>query len=173
MSDARRASDIYSSNAILADTMKLWGNSAYGKTVTNQEKHRNVNCVLTLTLLAMWDKHFRALSYIGDGTYEVDMTKHSISMNLLIQIRFFVYWYAKLRMLQFYYDFLLKFVHPSDFQLCEMDTDSAYLALSTNSLEAVIKPEQRQWFWTGKVSMVSKGRHERTPCLWQTNTQTF
>ena len=44
-------------------------------------------------------------------------------------------------MLQFYYDFLVKFIHTSDFQMCEMDTDSAYLALSKDNLESVIKPE--------------------------------
>lgn len=40
---------------------------------------------------------------------------------------FFVYRYAKLRMLEFYYGFLLKFIKREDFQLCEMDTDSLYM----------------------------------------------
>ena len=111
--------------------MKLLGNSAYGKTVTNQERHINVTlCTDTDASRYVNDKHFRALHSIGDGTYEVDMTKKSISMNLPIQIGFFVYQYAKLRMLEFYYDLLIKFIHTSDFQMCEMDTDSAYLALS-------------------------------------------
>ncbi|CAH3178719.1 unnamed protein product [Porites evermanni] len=36
VSNARRA------GAIIADTMKLVGNSGYGKTITNQLKHKNV-----------------------------------------------------------------------------------------------------------------------------------
>ena len=42
MSDARREGDIDSSKALLADTSNLVGNSFYGKTITNKEKHRNV-----------------------------------------------------------------------------------------------------------------------------------
>ena len=42
VSDARRAGDRDPDQAIIADTMKLVGNSSYGKTITNQERHRNV-----------------------------------------------------------------------------------------------------------------------------------
>ena len=64
-----------------------------------------------------------------------------------MQIGYFVYQYAKLRMLQFYYDFLDKYVDRSDFQVCQMDTDSLYLALSTTSLELAVKPEMRHQFF--------------------------
>jgi hypothetical protein len=36
VSDARRAEDVDDSKKIIAETMKLFGNSAYGKTVTNK-----------------------------------------------------------------------------------------------------------------------------------------
>ena len=42
VSDVRRPGDVDAAKAIIADTMKLLGNSAYGKTVTNQEKHSDV-----------------------------------------------------------------------------------------------------------------------------------
>ncbi|KAK3727521.1 hypothetical protein QZH41_009984 [Actinostola sp. cb2023] len=54
--------------------------------------------------------------------------------------------YAKLRMLEFYYDFIDKFVDRSDFQYLEMDTDSAYIGISGESLEEVIRPELREQF---------------------------
>ena len=63
-----------------------------------------------------------------------------------MQIGCFVYQYANLRMLEFYYDFMDVFVNRSDFQYCSMDTDSAYMALSTDTLEEVIKPEMQQRF---------------------------
>ena len=78
--------------------------------------------------------------------YEVDLHKRVIDLDLPLQIGFFVYQYAKLRMLQFYYDFMVKFVHPEDFEYCEMDTDSAYLAISGDSLDDVIKPDMRATF---------------------------
>jgi len=57
-------------------------------------------------------------------------SKKRMNLNLPIQIEFFVYQYAKLRMFQFYYDFLDKYLDHSDYQYCEMDTDSAYIALA-------------------------------------------
>ncbi len=38
MSDARRAGDIDTAYELIAETMKLFGNSASGKTVTYKEK---------------------------------------------------------------------------------------------------------------------------------------
>ena len=79
-----------------------------------------------------------------------------------------MYQLAKLRMLEFYYDFLDKYIGRSDSELCYMDTDSLYLALSGESLRDVVKPELLEkydkevgkWFTTGKFS-------ERTPGLFK------
>ena len=51
-----------------------------------------------------------------------------------------MYGYAKLRMLQFHFGFLDKFVDRADYQLCESDTDSLYMALSAPNLEMAVKP---------------------------------
>ena len=63
-------------------------------------------------------------------------------------------------MLEFYYDFLDKYVDRCDFELMYMDTDSFYLAISGESLDDVIKPELRaeyeaeksKWLATDKYS---------------------
>ena len=50
-----------------------------------------------------------------------------------------MYQYAKLRMLQFYFLlFLDKYLDRSDFQMCEMDTDSAYFAIAWESVESLV-----------------------------------
>ena len=46
------------------------------------------------------------------------------------QIGLFVLQYAKLRMLQFYYDCLDRYLDRSDFKMAQMDTDSLYFAVS-------------------------------------------
>ena len=51
-------------------------------------------------------------------------------LNLPIQIGFAILQYAKLKMLEWYYDFLLEYVDKSDFEYIEMDTDSAYFAVT-------------------------------------------
>ena len=68
-------------------------------------------------------------------------------MDLPIHIGFFVYSYAKLRMLQFYYDLVDKFVDRSNYEYCQMDTDSAYIALASSCLDDVIRPELRQKYF--------------------------
>lgn len=44
-SDERSEGDRDHAKTIIADTMKLIGNSSYGKTITNKESHRNVSIV--------------------------------------------------------------------------------------------------------------------------------
>ena len=63
-----------------------------------------------------------------------------------MQIGFFVYQYAKLRMLQFYFDFMDKYLDRRDFQYCEMDTDSAYIAIAGPSVDSSEKLELREEF---------------------------
>ena len=53
-----------------------------------------------------------------------------------------MYQYVKLRMLQFYYDFLDRYLDRVNFQMCEMDTDSAYMAVSGDSVESLVNPEK-------------------------------
>jgi len=49
-------------------------------------------------------------------------------------------------MLQFYYDFLCKYIERSSFEYLEMDTDSAYFGISTLTLEDAVKPELKGEF---------------------------
>jgi hypothetical protein len=65
-------------------------------------------------------------------------------MNLPLQIGVAVYHLAKLRMLDFYYNFIDKYIDRSDFELLEMDTDSNYFAFSEDSIEKLIKPETKK-----------------------------
>lgn len=75
------------------------------------------------------------------------MAKNKIFWQLPLQIGYFVYQYAKLRMLQFYYDCIDKYVDRSDFQLCEMDTDSLYMALSAPRFDETVRPELKDSFF--------------------------
>ncbi|XP_068757901.1 uncharacterized protein [Montipora capricornis] len=105
VSDARRAGDQDPDQAIIADTMKLVGNSRYGKTITNQERHRNVEyCSEIKASQLLNESYFRGLVSIDANTYEVEPCKKTMKLNLPSTIGFFVYQNAKRRMLEFYYD---------------------------------------------------------------------
>ena len=111
VSAARRNGDVDPDKSIIADTMKLLGNSAYGKTVTNVDKHRDVRyCTEVGTSRLISNKRFRQLDVVTDDAYEVTSSKARVTYDLPHHIGFFVYQYAKLRMLEFYYDFVDRYV---------------------------------------------------------------
>ena len=143
---ARIMGDQNQDSSILADTMKLIGNSAYGKTLENLSTHCHNKYVQDSSKLVN-NPMFRKQTPIDAEIMEVEMGRRSVNWNLPLQIGFFVYQYAKMKMLQFYYDCLLKYFDTSDFELCEMDTDSFYIAISGNSLEDIIKPNKKRDFF--------------------------
>ena len=107
VSTARRNGDVDPDKSIIADTMKLLGNSGYGKTVTNVDRHRDIKyCTEVGTSALVSNKRFRQLDVVTADAYEIEMNKSVVKYDLPLHIGFFVYQYAKLRMLQFYYDFV-------------------------------------------------------------------
>lgn len=108
VSDARRQGDADPDKALMADMAKLIGNSVYGKTITNKEKHRDVKYVIGKQQASAKVKSARFLSLdeLGNDLYEIESRKYSINMDIPVVIGFVILQYAKLRMLQFYYDFL-------------------------------------------------------------------
>ena len=77
-------------------------------------------------------------------------------------------------MLQFYYDFLDKYLDRTDFQMCEMDIDSAYIAISGESVEPLVKPELKAEFeqdtcnWFPRTDTAEhKAYDKRTPGLFK------
>ena len=73
--------------------------------------------------------------------YELESREPRIVINCPFQISIAVYQLAKMRMLEFYYDFLDKYFDRSDFELIQMDTDSNYIVISGDSLEEIVRPE--------------------------------
>ena len=145
VSAARRAGDSDPEKAIIADTMKLLGNSGYGKTVTNVDRHHDVKyCTEVGTSALINNKRFRQLDVVTDDAYEIEMNKSVVNYTLPLHFGFFVYQYAKLRMLQFYYDFVDRYIERPLFQYCEMDTDSAYIALAGDTIDDLVTSEHRE-----------------------------
>ena len=56
------------------------------------------------------------LEELHEKTYEITFTKREIKRDLPLQIGVAVYHLAKLRMLEFYYDFIDKYIDREDFQ---------------------------------------------------------
>jgi hypothetical protein len=98
----------------------------------------------------------------------------SFKQSLPVQIGFAVNQLAKLRMLEFYYDCLDYYCERSNFQYCLMDTDSAYIGISGESLKDIVKPELKEEFkenkhlWLGRDDTKVNELHDRrTPGLFK------
>ena len=91
-------------------------------------------------------KMFKRLNHTTDQLYEVELIESEVEHREAIIVGFFILQYAKLRMLQLYYNFFKKFCDTDKYEELEMDTDSLYLALSEENLEDVILPKKRaEW----------------------------
>jgi len=150
VSDGRRLGDAHPDKAIIADTKKVEGNSAYGGTIMDKEKFQFVTYVQGegRVMLEASKPQFKKLTTLieEDEYFEVEKAKEKWNINLPIQIGYFILQYAKLRMLQFYYDYLDVYVDRADFAYCEMDTDSAYMALSGPTFASVVKPGMKDCY---------------------------
>jgi hypothetical protein len=98
--------------------------------------------------------------------FQVQSAKGRVIFRLPLIVGFFVYQYAKLRMLQFYYDFVLKFVDRADFELCQMDTDSLYMGITAESFDDLVRPELKAQYELEKANWLVTGPDsKRTPGL--------
>ena len=139
--------DVDKEKAIFAEVFKLLGNSGYGKLIEAFERHTNVSYTkdektVDRALRSAW---LEDLTEIGDA-YEITSRKPRVTIHRPFQVGIAVYQLAKLRILEFYHDFLDRFVDRKDFELIQMDTDCLYFALSANKLEEVVKPELQNEF---------------------------
>ena len=156
VANKRRQGDADGDKALLAEEFKLLGNSAYGKFIEPVERQTRV---VYTTDKETVDKHLRSvwfevLEEIG-GCYKIECRKNKVTVSRPFQIGIVVYQLAKLRMLQFYYDFLDYYVDRRDFELIQMDTDSLYFALSYDMLEEAVIPERLKEFELEKKDWLS------------------
>ena len=95
---------------------------------------------------AINSKMFKRLNHITDQLYEVELVESEIEHREPIVVGFFILQYAKLRMLELYYNFFKKFCDTDKYEELELDTDSLYLALSEENLKDVVLPKKRyEW----------------------------
>ena len=84
---------------------------------------------------------FHDLGELSVEVFELKKYKKKNKCELPIQFGFFVFTYAKLRMLEFYYHCIDTYLDRRDFQYLQMDTDFAYMSLAGGSLEELVKTE--------------------------------
>ena len=145
--NARQEGDENPNSSVVAETIKLLANSSYGYQIMDLSRH-TVTKILNeeKTHGAINTKFFKSLDHINDQLYEVELAKAEIELREPFIVGFFILQYAKLRMLELYYNFFERFCDVNKIKELEMDTDSLYLALSEKELYDCIGEEAKaEW----------------------------
>ena len=142
--NARREGDENPNSSVVAETMKLLANSSYGYQIMDRSRHTVTKYLNDeKTHGAINTKLFKRSDHINDKLYEVELTMAEIEHREPTNVGFFILQYAKLRMLELYYNFFERFCDVNNFEELEMDTDSLYLALSEKELYDCIRVESK------------------------------
>ena len=88
------------------------------------------------------------MAVIDNDNFEVEMSKKKIRKILPKHVGFFILDYSKLRMLEFYHEVIDPNISRKDFGYINMDTDSAYISHSKESLEEYVIPSRKDTFYT-------------------------
>ena len=76
VAQARLDGDHDKDKALIAETMKLIGNSSYGKLMTNKEKYQDIAYVNKLEIgTGIMDNNFYGLTELPNRYYKVEKTK--------------------------------------------------------------------------------------------------
>ena len=124
--------------------MKLLGNSSYGYQIMDRSRHTITKYLNDeKTHKAINEPLFKRLNTVQKDLYEIGLLKSTIEHKEPITVGFFILQYAKLRMLELYYNFFDKFCDVNKFEELEMDRDLLYLAHAEENLYDCIPPEKK------------------------------
>ena len=140
VTENRHKGDQNPEQELLAEVFQLLCNSSYGKLIKSLKQQITMNCTKSESTLrkdqqSVW---FQNLEEIGN-VYKIEKRKCQVEIDRPFLVGIAVYQMAKLWVLQFYYDFLDKFVHRWDYEFIQMDTDSLYFGLSCDSVEEAVQ----------------------------------
>ena len=123
--DTRRTGDENIESSVVAETMKLLGNCSYDYQIMDRSRHTETKYLNhEKTHKAINGKLFKRLNSVSKELYEVELVKSKIEHREPIIVGFFILQYAKLRIMELYYNFFDKFCDVDTFEDLEMNTDS-------------------------------------------------
>ena len=122
--------------------MKLLANTSFGYQIVDRSRHTVTKYLSNEKTHAVNNsKLFKKLDHVNNSLYEVEHAKAQIGHKEPILVRLSILQYAKLRMLEMYYNFFTKFCDVNKFKELERHKNSLYLALAEKELEDCIRPE--------------------------------
>ena len=115
--DARRQGDENPNSSVVTETMKLLANTSYGYQIMDRSRHTVPKYLIDeKTQAAINIKLFKKLDHVNNSLYEVELTNAQVEYREPIIVGFFILQYAKLRMLELYYNFFTRFSDVNKFE---------------------------------------------------------
>ena len=115
--NTRRQGNENPNSSVVAETRKLLANSFYGYQIMDRSRHTVTKYLRDeKTHAAINSKLFKKLDYVNNSLYEVELAKAHTENKEPIIVGFFILQYAKLRMLELYYNFFTRFCDVNKFE---------------------------------------------------------
>ena len=114
------------------DLFKLMNNAAFGKTMENIRKHRDIKLVTTdkKRNKLVSEPNYHAMNYISEDLSIIEMNKAKVKMNKPIYLGLSILDISKILMYEFWYDYM-KPKYNDNVKLCYMNTDSFVMNIKT------------------------------------------
>ena len=115
------------------DLFKLMNNAAFGKTMENIRKPRDIKLVTTDKKRSklVSEPNYHTMNYISEDLSIIEMNKTKVKMNNPIYLRLSILDVSKILMYKVWYDYM-KPKYDNRVKLCYMDTDSFIMSIKTN-----------------------------------------
>jgi len=116
---------------------KLLNNSFYGRTLMNKRKHTCLDIVTTVkkALAQLAKPTLDSFTIINENLVLVKRKKRNLTLDAPIYLGFSILEYAKVHMLDFHYNTMLKLYTPVNLRICMSDTDSLLYEIKTEDLD--------------------------------------
>ena len=141
------------SNEFEKDYYKLKNNSAYGKTMENIRKHRDIYLVTNdkkRSKLAS-EPNYPATKHISKNLLVMEIEKRDVCMNKPVYLGRAILDISKTLMYEFWYEYI-KPKYACNAKLCYMDTDSFVMQIKTDDFFIDFSIDVNNWFDTSNFS---------------------
>ena len=136
------------------DLFKLMNNSAFGKTMENIRKHRDIKLVTTDKKRSklVSEPNYHTINLISEDLSIIEMKKTKVKMNKPIYLGLSILEISKTLMYEFWYDYM-KPKYNDNVKLCYMDMNSFIMNIKTNDFYEDIASDVESRFDTSNYEV--------------------
>ena len=149
------------------DFFKLMNNSAFGKSMENVRKHRDIKLVTTdkRRNQLVSEPNYHTTKWFSENLLAIEMKKTKVKMNKPVYLGLPILEISKTLMYKFWYDYM-KSKYGDNVKLCYMDADSFIMHIKTEDCYKYIAEDVEKIFHTSNYDdecdrPLPKGRNKK------------